>query len=190
MQMKKCYKNGKKKLEDFLFKISTEKSKPKTRKKQKFPPPIFLTGDCLTFQLQDGNYGGAVVLGDDQTYGFNLVITTRINQPETPTQKDFENSEVLFKTFASWKDEPEVTWLMPYQYKKYADGLLTVIAKIQVYRKYDPNDRSFKATYSSMWLQIIEAANKQFEHEVTNRKSVKRLTVKELIRNKPFWKFW
>ena len=186
----KTLQNRQRKLEDFLLKISTEKSKAKTRKQPKFPAPIFSKGDCLTFQLKNGNYGGAVILAADEKYGFNLVITTRLNQPNIPEQKDFMNNEVLFKTFENWKDEPEIMWLMPNQFKKYADGLFNVTATIPVEKVYSPNDLSFKATYTSMWQNIIEMADKQFEHELTSKPSDKKLKVKELIKNKTRWKLW
>ena len=179
-----------KKLGNFLLKISVEKEQAKPRRKQKFPSPIFATGDCLIFQLQNGNYGGAVVLAADEKYGYNLVITTRINSASIPSQNDYENSEVLFKTFANWKDDPEIIWLMPNQFKKYAHGAFNVVANIQVDKKYNPNDLSFKATYSGMWQNIVEIASKQFEHELTVKKSNKRLTVKELAKNKSSWRLW
>ena len=186
----KTLKSRQKKLDDFLRKISVEKSRPKERKKQKFAPPIFSTGDCLTFQLQNNNYGGAVILAADEKYGYNLVITTRINQPNLPSAKDFENSEVLFKTFANWKDEPEIVWLMPYQYQKTANGFFKVVASLKVEKDYDPKDLSLKANYSSEWHRLVEMANRQIEYELTSKKSTKRLTVKEFIRNKPAWKLW
>src|SRR5690606_24530543 len=71
-------------LEKFLVKISSEKDKPKARKKKRIKEPIFEKGTCLTFRHPNGNYGGAVILeADKQTgFGYNLIVTTRINKSE------------------------------------------------------------------------------------------------------------
>lgn len=47
-------------LNNFLTKISLEKAKPRPRTKTK--PPLFQKGDCVTFKLQNRNYGGVVIL--------------------------------------------------------------------------------------------------------------------------------
>ena len=49
-------------LDKFLEKIKSDKQKAKSRKKNKLKTPVFSTGDCLTFKMNNGNYGGVVVL--------------------------------------------------------------------------------------------------------------------------------
>ena len=68
-------------LEKFLDKISSVRPKAKARKKKKIKKPLFEKGTCLTFKLDNGNYGGAVVLAADSktSYGYNLIVTTRLN---------------------------------------------------------------------------------------------------------------
>ena len=56
-------KKRKRDLVKFLAKISIEKAKPKGKEKPK--KPVFLKGDCLVFKLDNGNYGGAIVLAAD-----------------------------------------------------------------------------------------------------------------------------
>lgn len=81
-------------LDKFLADLQTERPKAKSRKKKIIRQPVFDKGDCLTFKLENGNYGGAVVLEaiKDSEYGHNLIATTRINQTNKPTKKDFENA--------------------------------------------------------------------------------------------------
>lgn len=93
-------------LEKFLEKIKSERLKAKPRKRPKLKSPIFSKGDCLTFKMMNGNYGGAIVLESDNNpeTAYNLVATTRINQIQKPSIKDFENAEVLVCNFGQWQD--------------------------------------------------------------------------------------
>lgn len=73
----------------------------------------------MTFKLENGNYGGAVILEaiKDSEYGHNLIATTHINQPNKPTKKDFENAEILVNNFASWDNKPNIIWYLPIRHK-------------------------------------------------------------------------
>ena len=76
-------KKRKKVLDDFLEKISSPNEKIKKRKKIIIRQPIFKKGDCLTFQLQNGNYGGVLVLEAEHgtELGLNMLAVTTLNQP-------------------------------------------------------------------------------------------------------------
>lgn len=176
-------------LEKFLLKISVEKVKPKGKERSK--RPVFLKGDCLVFKLDNGNYGGAIVLAADTKYGYNLVVTTRLNQPNIPTAKDFENSVLLYIKDSDLKDEPQTTWYIRNHFKTEGSHHFEIATTIKIDREYNPNDKlPFKVSYSGMWQLIVEKANKQFAYELTNKKPSRKLTIKELIKNKSFWKFW
>lgn len=84
-------------LDKFLADLQTERPKAKSRKKKIIRQPVFEKGDCLTFKLENGNYGGAVVLEaiKDGEYGHNLIATTRINQPNKPTKKTLKMQKFL-----------------------------------------------------------------------------------------------
>lgn len=60
-------------LNKFLADIEIEKPKARARKKKtiKILQPLFEKGDCLTFKLENGNYGGIVILEaiKDTEYG-------------------------------------------------------------------------------------------------------------------------
>jgi hypothetical protein len=88
-------------LNNFLEKIKSSRPKVKPRKRAKQKIPIFSIGDCLVFKMNNGNYGGAIVLATDlrPETACNLVVTTRLNQITKPTINDFENAEVLICNF-------------------------------------------------------------------------------------------
>ena len=178
-------------LEKFLVKLQVEKTKAKPREKPRNVKPIFATGDCLIFKLNNGNYGGAVVLATNYNpkLGYNLVAGTRINKPTKPTLNDFEKAEILIRNFAFWTDKPEVIWINPDHYEKEYPNLFEIIGKISVEKEYTTNDGVFKS-YCADWASAKEGADKQFEHEKTNSKPTIVLTVAELTKNKKRWKLW
>jgi len=177
-------------LEKFLEKISSEKAKPKARKKKRTKEPIFDKGACLTFKLDNDNYGGAVVIEADKTtgYGYNLIVSTRINQLNKPTKKDFENANVLVASFGNWDNKPKVTWYLPDRFKKEYSELFEVVDIIQVDKSFAPNGTEIKATFSGGWQHIIESVTKQLEFEKENGKT-KSFPVTDLIKKKKWWRF-
>jgi len=180
-------------LDKFLEKIRTEKPKAKARKKPKNIKPVFSTGDCLSFQLKNGNYGGAVVLATnvDPELGLNLVASTNINQKIKPTIKDFENADVLICNFANWKDEAKITWYFPPLPKE--DPLsFELIGKLQVDIIYDSGNYMgtgylFKPTFAGGWHMVIDAVNNQIEHEKTNSKPKNIVTIKQVTKKRKWW---
>ncbi len=181
-------------LDKFVEKIKSDKPKAKPRKRAKLKTPIFTAGDCLVFKLTNGNYGGAVVLARDNNpeTAYNLVATTRINQNHKPTLKDFENAEVLICNFGQWQDKVDVTWYMPdLFYKEYTD-IYENIGKISVDLEYDTKNYEgkgyfFKPSWTSGW-SMNNAAERQFESELTKPKPTKNLTIKQLTQKEKWWK--
>lgn len=176
-------------LDKFLAQLQTERPKAKSRKKKVIRQPVFEKGDCLAFKLANGNYGGAVVLEaiKDTEYGYNLIATTRINQPHKPTAKDFESAEVLIMTYDDWNEKPCVQWYLPVRHKKSAH-LIETDCNIKVDIDYNPN-KSLNVYMADFDISVIEAANKQFDIEETTARSKKKQTIKELTK-KNKWKFW
>lgn len=172
-------------LENFLEKISSEKDKAKAQKKKRIKEPIFEKGDCLTFKLSNGNYGGALVLeADEETgFGYNLIVTTKINQADKPTIKDFENSKVLVANFGNWENQPKVSWYLPDRYKKEYSELFELIGKVQVNKNYTPNGTEIRASFSGGWQHIIEPVTSQLEYEKVNGES-KSFQLTELTKKK------
>ena len=180
-------------LDKFLEKIKTEKPKAKSRKKPKNIKPIFVTGDCISFKLKNGNYGGAIVLATDPDteLSLNLIASTNINKSAKPTVSDFENADALMCTFGNWKNEPKITWYFPPLPKNITLDF-EVIGTMSVDIEYDRNNTSgdaypFKPSYSGGWQFMIESIDKQFEYEMNNPKPKNRLTIKQLIKKKKFF---
>tara|TARA_B110001450_G_C17580083_1_gene464544 strand:+ start:69 stop:920 length:852 start_codon:yes stop_codon:yes gene_type:complete len=177
-------------LDKFLDKISTDKPKAKARKKKRFKEPVFEKGTCLTFKLGNGNFGGAVVLAADNitSYGYNLIVSTRLNQSSRPSKKEFEKAKVLVASFGNWKNEPKVTWYLPDRFKKEFSDQFEVVDKVQVDKEYTPNGTEIKASFSAGWQHIFESVNSQLEYEKDNSET-KSFPLTDLTRKKKWWKF-
>lgn len=180
-------------LDKFLEKIKTDRPKAKPRIRIKSKTPIFSTGDCLIFKLNNGNYGGAVVLATDNNpeTAYNLVATTRLNQNRRPTPSEFENAEVLILNFGQWRDWPNIAWHSPDLFYKDYSSFYEIIGKIKIDIEYDPRNMEgkgylFKPSFTSGWRMSM-MAEKQFESERTKARPTKVLTIKELIKKK-WWK--
>ena len=175
-------------LDRFLVKLESEKAKPRARKRISKKEPIFEKGSCLTFKLENGNYGGGIVLESDfeTGFGYNLIVTTRINQTNKPTVSDFKKCNVLVASFGNWKDESKVTWYLPKKYKKDFAELFENIGKIPIERKYTPNGSEIRASFSAGWQHIIEPVNQQLEYEKTNG-ITKSFSIDKLIKRKKWW---
>lgn len=182
-------------LEKFLQKLKLDRPKAKPRKRTKLRVPIFAAGDCLSFKMTNGNYGGAVVLAADfnPETAYNLVATTRINQLTKPTLDDFERSEILVCNFGSWDDKAEVTWYMPDLYFKNYSELYEVVGRVTVDVVYDVRSLGegylFQPSFTSGWMMnyMIE---KQLESEEIKAKPIKSLKLKQLIKRSKCWILW
>lgn len=177
-------------LEKFLVKLESEKTKSKARKRITKKEPIFKKGSCLTFKLNNGNYGGGIVLESDfdTGFGYNLIVTTRINQENKPTVSDFKKSNVLVANFGDWKDEPKVTWYLPKLFKKEFSELFENVGDIPVELNYTPNGSEISASFSAGWQHIFEPVNQQLEYEKINGVT-KSFSIDKLIKRKKWWKF-
>ena len=155
---------------------------------------MFSNGDCLVFELKNGNYRGAVVLATDfdPETAYNLVATTRINQNTKPSIAEFERSEVLLCNFAEWKDDPRLSWYAPDLYYKNYSNLYEVIGKITVEIEYDARNYGskeylFKPSYTAGW-KMNEDIQRQIDSEMTKAKPSKILTIRQLTKKDKWWK--
>jgi hypothetical protein len=176
-------------LDKFLVDLQTERPKAKSRKKKIIRQPVFEKGDCLTFKLRNGNFGGAVVLEaiKDSEYGHNLIATTRINQPSKPTKKDFENAEILIMNYANWENKPAVQWYLPIRHKQTAH-LIERVDTIDVQIDYDIKN-SMNGFIADFDIWIIQIADQQFKSEETKPRLTIKQTIKDLTKKKK-WKLW
>jgi hypothetical protein len=181
-------------LDKFLEKIKSDRPKAKPRKQAKLKTPIFSPGDCLVFKMQNGNYGGAIVLATDNNpeTAYNLVATTRLNQETKPSLADFEKAEILVCNFGEWQDKPNVTWYIPdLYYKSYSDtyelvGKLSVEVEYDV-KNYEGKGYLFKPSYTAGW-SMKDSIERQINSELSKPKPSKTLTIKQLTKKNKWWK--
>jgi hypothetical protein len=108
-------------LSKFLAKLQTSKDKPRKRTKKKLYSSIFTKGDCLIYRMDNGNYGGAFILTDEQNsrFGKNYIAVTTIDKCDKPHLDDFKNADVYIKRMpfttirknkphVKWTDEPQI----------------------------------------------------------------------------------
>lgn len=134
-------------LNKFLSKLQTEKDKPRKRTKKRFYNSIYQKGDCLTYLMDNGNYGGAFVLTDEhQTeIGTNYIAITTIDKPTRPTLDDFRTSEVYLKrvneiSFSrsviknKWVDQPQIGGFSAKVKNKDVD--IEIVGQLPIYKEY------------------------------------------------------
>ena len=146
-----------------------------------FKEPIFEIGTCLVFKLENGNYGGAIVLSSDLEtgYGYNLIVTTRLNQLTKPTLDDIENSEILINDYGDSQNSINWSWYLPDDFQT---GNFEPIGKLEIDRKYHPNGTEILVGYTANWDFISSSILKQMEYEKTKGKT-KTFPTKRLIKN-------
>jgi hypothetical protein len=170
-------------LEKFYSTLQSEKNKAKARKKKILLQPFFEKGDCLTYKLENENYGGAVVLESikDTELGINLIAITRINQKSKPTLSDFKTAEVLVLNFAFWKNNQEIGWFYPISIKR-DKTKFEVVENIKIELNYDPNDYSKGYYFGGSVDKVKEKVELQFEFEKNNPKPELKIKIEELIK--------
>lgn len=173
-------------LEKFLLSLQKPKSKPIPRKKKTKIDPVFRKGQCFTFKLQNGNYGGAVVLEAliNSKYGYSLIATTRINKKTKPTLDDFKSSELLIKNYANWNDKPNISWYYPIRFEK-IEHLIWYVDSLKIDKIYSFEESGY-GTMADIDIYVINQVNKQFEYEIDNNPPKKKVKLKSLIREKRF----
>lgn len=177
----------------FLEKLQTEKKRPKPRQKPHVVTavPPFDKGDCLTFKLNNGNFGGAIVLAawiDEKYGGKNYVATTRINQKTRPQLIDFQTAEVLVINYFGYERESsQMVWFFASDFPT-VEKEFELIGKISVRKKY--NYGGIGTIQGSGWSNIKYCADRQFDYEKSNSRPIKQITVKDITRSEHWWKFW
>ena len=138
-------------LDKFLQTLTTERPKPRARRKKStvVHRPLYHKGDCLAFKFANGRYGGVVVLeevsGTSEEGSYNLIAHTNINLPHKPTLRDFKRASVLhdkredvdLKTSEIiWIEYPALYWALSV-YPNDAENFTERIGSICVKKKYD-----------------------------------------------------
>jgi hypothetical protein len=181
---KKDITKREKALTSFVDKISVEKPKAKRRKKKILRDSIFQTGDCLTFRLNNGNYGGAVVLSSEKQteFGFNMIAVTTINQEIEPSLNDFKKAKVLIQKEQTipgkYQEREMISWYYAEFYKK-CDTEFKVIGQLKVKRTF-----SIMKDYSSAsgWQMIKETIDRDKDFIIERGKPNKKLKLQRLLK--------
>ena len=168
----------------FLAKLQTEKDNPRKRKRKVLRDSIFQKGDCLTFRLDNDNFGGAFVLtSEKQTeYGMNLIAITTINQKDKPTIDDFKKASVLFVKeqfgLKGYQDREMISWCYAQFYKRKTVDF-EVVGQISVEKTYD-----FSNDYRSVmqWDMIKTTVDRNEEFIKLRGKPDKALRLKRLYK--------
>lgn len=87
------------KLNEFLLKISVPKKSAKRRIKKKLYNSVFKKGDVIIYKLENGNYGGALVIYDENNteFGLNQLILTDLNSKNKPNLKAFYEVNIQYR---------------------------------------------------------------------------------------------
>ena len=134
-------------LNKFLSKLQSEKDKPKRRTKKIYYDSTYKKGDCLTYVMNNGNYGGAFVLTDEiQTEtGTNYIAITTIDKPTKPDINDFKTAEIYIRraneiNFSqsvikdNWVDQPQIGGFSSMVKNKEVD--IEIIGQLPIYKEY------------------------------------------------------
>lgn len=165
-------KKREKDLEKFLAKLQTEKKAAKKIKRKKLIDSLFKKGDCLIYKMNNGNYGGAFVLTDEQNteVGGNFIAITNIDQINKPTIEDFKKSEVYIQRrkkylnpIESWEDKPQIAIFMAVSFQK-EEIAIEVIGNLKMYKKYKP-DNNFMGF---PWNALLQKKSNSKDYEKQN----------------------
>lgn len=169
-------------LENFLNKLKSDKPKARKRKKKIIRQPVFQKGDCITFKLNNGNFGGVIALEAifDTEFGYNLLAITRINKKNKPSLSDFKKAELLVINYGNHSYNKEcVYWYYPIRHKEYSH-LINIVGNLDVFKTYtfNFNNYGFVADFD---LWFMEPINKQIESEKEKTKPSKTIKISNLI---------
>jgi len=165
-------------LSNFLLKIQTEKEKPKKRAKKKLHSSIFKKGDCLTYIMNNGNYGGAFVLSDEQNTvsGQNIIAITKIDQLIKPDLDDFKKAYIYIRRekhsplSKNWIEQPQIAGFFGFLLKKEAIEI-EVIGNLLIKNNYE-----IKAGRYYGWINLVSAV--PFDNEYIKINGAAKSTLK------------
>lgn len=135
----------------------------------------------MTFQLQNGNYGGALVLEAEHgnELGMNMLAVTTINQPDKPTTSDFEKADILTQRQegfpGKYKDREYITWCYVKFFKK-AKTKFEIVGQIKVSKEYNSRDHFHSAGH---WDTIPATLDNIELYEQRHGKSGLKVKLKE-----------
>jgi hypothetical protein len=190
-------KKRKRIIDEFFSEIQTERPEAIKRKKIKPYPPVFERGDCLTFKLDDTNYGAAVVVERIDFHplslwrvGSNRIALTKYKANVKPDADDIVNSEILYTTFRDWNEAFNVNTFDAKALKKdlaHIEEVGRIHISDKVIEFINRPGRCFNFDYWKDARQIIVT---QLAHEKDNQlPDYKRLRIKDITDDVDNWKY-
>ena len=183
-------KKREKVLNEFLTKLNSEKTKARTRKKKKLYNSIFEKGDCLTYRMENGKYGGAFVLTDEKQteIGGNFIAITTIEQKHQPKIEDFINAEILIqrikksivkdnKIIEQWFEDEQIALFFASSFKK--DFNIEVIGNLKIHNDYQIKRNSF---FGFPWESLFTIIPHRENYEKVNGAAKSNLKISKFIK--------
>jgi len=143
-------------LAKFYDKISQPNPKPTRPPKRINRKPKFTAGDCLAVQLENGQYGAALVLATDSSnpeYPADLIADLDYLSDEPPTLEVFRKRDWLKLTHHNWKGRLNILWYHSVGFRKMKPRL-TLLGNIPILET-DPQQSSSYAGWHLLGRQII-----------------------------------
>lgn len=147
----------------FLQKLRSERKSSRKRKKIVLKDPVFEKGDCLTYKLDNDNYGAAFVLeSEKQTeLGLNLIAACDYNKNQKPDLPYFEKANVLITKeqdaiSTHFVDTAVIAWYYAKFYKKQSPNI-EILGNMKVDRIYSSvKDHQRFTTWDSLTTNISD----------------------------------
>jgi hypothetical protein len=136
-------------LEKFIGKIGAPNPRPTKPPKTIIRAPKFRSGDCLSIQLSDGQFGAAIVLVADHSteeYGRNLVAVLDYRSANTPTMDVFRQRKIASDHHAA--KGAQIAWYLPMGFRS-VKNRLEVVGQVEILES-DPKDSNFYFRWSSI----------------------------------------
>lgn len=152
----KLYKQRKAAIAKFHEKISHPNPKPSRLPKRILRKPRFNAGDCLSIQLNNGQFGAALVLATDSSdpeYAEHLVAELSYLSDSQPTIDVFTNRNWLKLTHHNWNGDLNIVWYGCHGLRKMSSRL-SVVGSIPI-RADDPNQSKCYANWQMLGTQVL-----------------------------------
>lgn len=164
-------------LDKFLASLKTERKDVLKRKRKKLYNSLFVKGDCVSYKMRNGNYGGAFVLTDEKNceLGTNYIAMTTINKVEKPNLDDFKKAEIYVKKL-KWHDLPQIGYISKYLFDK--EISYDIIGNLSIIKNFERNPhKDFGFVWAALEIEIPQKEN----YEKLNGKAEKKLYVNEWV---------
>jgi len=151
----KMYKQRKAVLEKFRHKISQPNPKPSRPPKRVIRKPKFKPGDCLSIELENAQYGAALVLKTDHSnpeHGMDLVGELDYLSNTPPTLKVFTERRWLTLEHLNGEGGLHISWYHSLGFRK-VKSKITVLSNIPIVDS-DPKDSSTFCAWNVLSRQV------------------------------------